>query len=603
MVALAVSVAAGVAFAALSRQDVAPAVSSGPAAACESDDPLSITADPAVVPTLSALADDFAAALEAEGRDCVRVEMREMAARDVVTGLQDGWDTAADGPPPDVWVPDSSAWMAVHRNESDDQTALPEEARVIARSPLVFAMPQPMADEMPANHMKWRDLLGLADLDNGWGEYGHDEWGQARLAVTDPLRTTEGLLTLMSLGVAQDQVWAGGSTDEARISIDSDIGVLRFRRAVALVAPEVGAMLRGYLEADDPLQEMSGIPLLERQIWQYNRGEMELPPGAEGSEATAEPLPMPRQPEVMLQAVYPTEGAFGADYPFVIMAGDWVDDGTVQVAEEFEEFLLGDSGQQRFEADGFRDADNSSNEAHRTEDGLVRQSGGYVLPDPDDEVVANVRRSWRNVAASSRTLLAVDVSGSMVVEVPGSDQTRLEATVDAAIRSLDVLPETSDVGLWEFSTDLPGGANEGDYRELVPLGALNEEVDDTDRKTTVVDALNDLDPENDTALNDTALAAFLEMQSTWEPDTRHTIVLLTDGRNDDDGSISNANLVEQLTQLHDDERPVRIVTIAYGEEADVRQMEAIAEATDGAVLASPNAEDLEVLFLAALSGS
>jgi hypothetical protein len=37
-------------------------VSSGSAAACESDDPLHITADPAVAPTLSALADDFAAA-------------------------------------------------------------------------------------------------------------------------------------------------------------------------------------------------------------------------------------------------------------------------------------------------------------------------------------------------------------------------------------------------------------------------------------------------------------------------------------------------------------------------------------------------------------
>jgi Ca-activated chloride channel family protein len=600
--ALAVSVASGIAFAALSRQDVAPADSSGSTAACTGD-PLYITADPAVVPTLSALADDFAAALQDEGRECVRIETREMAARDVVTALQEGWDTGADGPPPDVWVPDSSAWLSVYRNESDDQTALPEEARVLARSPLVFAMPQPMADEMPDSYMKWRDLLGLADLENGWGEYGHDEWGQPHLAVTDPLRTTEGMLTLLSLGVAQDQVWAGGSTDEARISIDSDLGVLRFRRAVSSVAPEVGAKLRGYLEAADPLREMSGIPLLERQVWQYNRGQMELPPGAEGSEATAQPLPMPEQPEVILKAVYPTEGAFGADYPFVIMAGDWVDDGTVQVAEEFEELLLSEGGQSRFEADGFRDANNSSNEVHRTEDGLIRQAGGFMLEDPDPAVVGNVRRSWRNVAAPSRTLLAVDVSGSMVVEVPGSDQTRLEAVIDAAVESLDVLPSSSDVGLWEFSTDLPGGVNEGDYRELVPLGPLNEEIDEADRKTAVVDALNGLDPEKDTALNDTALAAFLEMQSTYEPGARHTIVLLTDGRNDDEGSISNRKLVEQLTQLRDDEQPVRIVTIAYGEEADIRQMEAIAEATDGAVLASPNAEDLEVLFLAALSGS
>jgi Ca-activated chloride channel family protein len=86
-------------------------------------------------------------------------------------------------------------------------------------------------------------------------------------------------------------------------------------------------------------------------------------------------------------------------------------------------------------------------------------------------------------------------------------------------------------------------------------------------------------------------------------DMRHTVVLLTDGRNDDEHSISDGALVDQLQRLYDRGHPVRIVTIAYGEQADIRQMEAIAEATGGAVLASPNAEDLEVLFLAALSGS
>jgi hypothetical protein len=94
LAAVAVGVASGIAFAALSRQDEAPArasSSSGSTAVCESDDPLYVTADPAVVPTLSALAHDFADAFADEGRGCLRIEIDEMAARDVVAALQEGW--------------------------------------------------------------------------------------------------------------------------------------------------------------------------------------------------------------------------------------------------------------------------------------------------------------------------------------------------------------------------------------------------------------------------------------------------------------------------------------------------------------------------------
>jgi hypothetical protein len=45
--------------------------------------------------------------------------------------------------------------------------------------------------------------------------------------------------------------------------------------------------------------------------------------------------------------------------------------------------------------------------------------------------------------------------------------------------------------------------------------------------------------------------------------------------------------------MQDEERPVRIVVIAYREETDIAQMERVAAATDGKVLASPNAKDLE----------
>jgi hypothetical protein len=365
--------------------------------------------------------------------------------------------------------------MAVYRNESDREV-LPDDARVLARSPLVFAMPEPMADALSPARIRWRDLIALADLDNGWAEHWNEEWDRPRIVISDPLRSTEGLLTLLSLGASQDEIGADGSSPEARITIDSDIGVLRLRACCASDAPcpasrrRSGCCYAASWRPTSPCDSCRACRCSSGRCGSTNRGEMEVPPATEGSEATGRLLSMPVRPEARLTAIYPTEGAYGADYPFVIMDGDWVDDTTAQVAEEFEEFILSDAGQERFEADGFRDADNSSNDVHRTEYGLTRQERGHLPPEPEAEVVANVRDSWRNVTTPTHTLMVVDVSGSMKRPVPGTNRTRLDATIDAAVQSLDVLPQTSSVGLWEFSTDLPGGANEGDYRELVPLG-------------------------------------------------------------------------------------------------------------------------------------
>ena len=589
LAALLASTLAGVAFAAIFGRDSSPAEAIG---SCEPDDVLYVTADPAIAPTLSSLADRFMAEVKAVDR-CVQIETRAMSARDAATALLGGWDTAANGQPPDVWVPDSWAWMEVLLSEGGDASMLPDESAVIARSPLIFAVPEPMANAMSTLTARWRDLLSLPDLERGWGEYEHPEWGQPRLAVADPLTSTSGLLTLLSLGVAQDEIWAGGPTGDAAINIENDLGVLRFQRAVASVAPDARTQLRRYLDADDPLLEFSGLPLLEREMWLFNRGEMSLPEVTEEGSPTGPLVRMEEPPAIKLKAMYPTEGAFGADYSFVVMNGDWVDAPSVQTADEFVDYLMMEECQARFEAAGFRRSDNSSNSVHRTENGLRRALGGDLQPLPGAEVVSSVRRSWRNVNAPSKTLMIVDVSGSMNVEVAGGNQTRLDATITAAVHSLDVLPISSEVGLWEFSTGLPGGANDGDYRELVPLGPLDEQLENADRKTQIGDALTSLHPRNDTALNDTALAAYKSMQSSYEQDVRHTIVLMTDGRNDDPGSISNDAVIAELERMQDEERPVRIVVIAYREETDIAQMERVAAATDGKVLASPNAKDLE----------
>ena len=81
-----------------------------------------------------------------------------------------------------------------------------------------------------------------------------------------------------------------------------------------------------------------------------------------------------------------------------------------------------------------------------------------------------------------------------------------------------------------------------------------------------------------------------------------TVVLMTDGENDDPASISLDRLLGRLAELKDPERPVRIVGIAISDSGDLGALERMAEATGGdAYLAAVPEDILEVFAEAVLS--
>lgn len=58
-------------------------------------------------------------------------------------------------------------------------------------------------------------------------------------------------------------------------------------------------------------------------------------------------------------------------------------------------------------------------------------------------------------------------------------------------------------------------------------------------------------------------------------------MILTDGVNEDPGSISRSSLVAELEGLRDPDRPVPVIAIAVGPAADKEEVKEIAEATGG----------------------
>jgi Ca-activated chloride channel family protein len=78
------------------------------------------------------------------------------------------------------------------------------EAPSLATTPIVIAMPEPMARVLgwPESTIKWQDLVSLARDPRGWNAKGHPEWGAFKLGKTNPLESTTGLLATTATATA-----------------------------------------------------------------------------------------------------------------------------------------------------------------------------------------------------------------------------------------------------------------------------------------------------------------------------------------------------------------------------------------------------------------
>ena len=101
----------------------------------------------------------------------------------------------------------------------------------------------------------------------------------------------------------------------------------------------------------------------------------------------------------------------------------------------------------------------------------------------------------------------------------------------------------------------------------------------------------------DTGLYDTTLAAVRDVRSKWRAD-QDVVVILSDGKNDDPGSISLKSLVATLKKEQDADKPVRVYTVAYGAQADAAALSAIAKATGGQSFVAASPADIERVLLA-----
>lgn len=541
--------------------------------ACTGEVRLSVAADPEIAPALVETVARWTEDDPAIDGRCVAVEVAAVEPADVAAAIADEHGVSLTGlgrasgstAIPDVWVPDSSTWLLRLRAPASGFTVA--DASSIARSPVVVAMPEPVAAGLgwPATKLTWAALLGRMSTDT-----------QLRTGIVEPTRDASGLSGLLALGAA------AGAAPNAQ---QATTGALR-----ALAAGRSALrqdLLARFPRSTDPASiasALSAAPLSEQAVISYNAA----------------------RPPIRLAALYLNPAPLPMDYPYAVLPG--TDPTRAAAADMLHSELLGPYFKDRLAVRGLRAADGSAGAGFAVPRGgpspaaatpaaspSPTSAGGTAAGGPNPAAVDRALSTWTAVTLPARMLAVIDVSGSMLYPVPtAGNATRDAVTREAARRGLDLFDDSWAVGLWVFSTELDGAK---DYRQLVPIGPLSSQ------RAPLVAALDTVRPKptGDTGLYDTILAAYRTVQQGWDPGRVNSVVMLTDGDNDDDNGISQAQLIAELRTSIDPNRPIQVVIIGIGDAVSPAALEAITKTTGGGVFVTEDPAKIGDIFLKAIS--
>jgi len=498
---------------------------------------LDVAAAPAIAATLSDLVADGA------GGQCADVRV---SAKDS-SSFADALANPPPGEQPQVWIPESTFWLG--RAQARGAFEVPAAGTSVASTPVVVAMTEGAAGQLgwPARPVPWTALLG-------------PQATTLPVGLPDPAADPVGIAALVGVQSITASLPDAGAAES-----------LVLRRLSQHVVTRASDLYLRLPEAGSGGDTLSAFLTSEQALLRHNAYTKGTP----------------------LVASYPTGAVPTLDFPYVVLPGATRPE--VSVATTLLSRLLAPPARKALQQAGFRDPDGSPPPAGvdpAPTASRVTLTPVPPVPMPSEDSLVQVLSRWTGVHLSARILGVIDVSGSMNERVGA--QTRLSLLMQTAQEGLGLLMDTTDVGVWVFSTRMDG---DRDYQVLVPPGPLSQQ------RSRIFNVLGSIraKPDGDTGLYDTTLAAYQEARRNWVPGRINLILVATDGRNDDAQSITRAQLLAELTKLVDPRRPLPILFFAMGPGVDLGELNEIAKVVDGRVYNAAQPSDIRPIFFSALS--
>ena len=206
--------------------------------------------------------------------------------------------------------------------------------------------------------------------------------------------------------------------------------------------------------------------------------------------------------------------------------------------------------------------------------------------DLDTAAQLEILRAWGVLTLRSRMLAVIDVSGSM--EEPAENGLRrIDIFQQAAVGAMGKFSGEVEMGVWVFSTARNGDL---DYEDLSPIAPLA----DAAHMQEIAGIIQSLPARlgGATGLYDTTLAAVQRVRESYDPEKVNSVLLITDGKNEDENGIDLDTLLAELAKIDDPTKPVPVIMIGFGPDTDLAAMQRIAQATKGAAYSASKPEDL-----------
>jgi Ca-activated chloride channel family protein len=439
----------------------------------------------------------------------------------------------------DVWSPASSLWGRLLNYEGDAPYAADDNPSLV-RTPLVIAMWEPLARALgwPGKPIGFEQILSLALDKRGWAAYGKPTFGHFKLGHTNPDFSTSGLSAVAAeyysaTGKREGLTGQDVSSQKVRDQIQAiERAIVHYGDTTLFFADQMKRFGPAYASA---------VAMEEATLVDYNRRR-----GRAGK----------------LVGIYPKEGTFFSDNPLIVLNAPWVDAPTKAAAEVFRDYMAKAVTAERAARAGFRPGDPNAkaaspiDAAHGADPALPTR----VLSLPQPGVLAKIKRAWREDRKPANIELVVDVSGSM------SEEGKLDQAKQGLRAFFRQLSPRDRIGLISFNNQVTPLIDIGEYARTGP-----------DIRAQVAD----LFPDGETAWHDATAEGLARVSALKDATRINAVVVLTDGE-DTSSRMSTASLRQRLAaQSRSEGTVVRVYTIAYGSQANKKELAQIAEASGG----------------------
>jgi Ca-activated chloride channel family protein len=472
---------------------------------------------------------------------------------------------------PTIFAPSVSHWLALANYFAGRDLFNLAEARPTALAPVVMAIWKSRLDAIRTTvatrtgqnpedvEIGWEELLQVLNSPNGWQDFGIPNGRRTvYYGHTDPYISSTALSTLIAEFYASARV--NGFTGR-RLSL-TEVNDTAVQQGVR----DIEQLIRHYSRRTTEFKEyiaqgpdyLDFVALEENDLLFINMGLTET-----------------RPPE-QLVALYPKEGTFWHEHPFGIVNASWVTSEQAEAARVFTEYVLTPAIQERVMAQGFRPANPDVPLAYPfvAENGIDINQPATVLDVPAPEVVSAIQQSWAFVKKQADIWLVIDVSGSM------ANENKLEQAKTAALAFIEGLETNNRVGLAVFSERVD---------ILVEMGDLERNA------SALRTQIQALQPLAGTELFKATQTVVSLMNTSDDADRIRAVILLSDGEDTGDRTVTLNDVVNTITASRDAMNPIILIPVAYGTAADVTTLSRMARASNTRVQ-SGDPNDIQALL-------